>query len=85
MKYIFSKNGLASVKKLPNNIHLRVIRKLDYFFGQTDPIHFAKRLTNYSCGEYRFRIGDYRVTFDIQNDIVVILKVQHRKEVYKNK
>jgi len=46
------------------------------------PLDFAERLTNFELGEYRFRIGDYRVAFDVEDDTAKILKVGHRKEVY---
>ena len=48
-----------------------------------NPLQFAERLTNFDFGEYRFRIGDYRVSFDIENNTVKILKIGHRKDVYK--
>ena len=48
-----------------------------------DPLYFAEHLNNFSLGEYRFRIGDYRVSFDIENDTAKILKVSHRKDIYK--
>lgn len=34
-------------------------------------------------GSYRFRIGDYRVVFDLEGDQIVILRVGHRREIYK--
>lgn len=42
----------------------------------------VKRLTNYTQ-EYRLRIGDYRVLFEIEQDSVVIYRIRHRKEAYK--
>lgn len=34
---------------------------------------------------WRLRIGDYRVIYDIQDDVVLvlILKIAHRREVYR--
>ncbi|WP_338059001.1 type II toxin-antitoxin system RelE family toxin [Aphanizomenon flos-aquae] len=36
---------------------------------------------------YRIRIGDYRVIYQIQDDIllVTIVKAKHRREVYRQK
>lgn len=31
---------------------------------------------------YRLRMGDYRVLFDIEADVIVIRKIGHRKDVY---
>ena len=29
-------------------------------------------------------VGDYRIIFDVDNDQIVILQVQHRRDIYKN-
>lgn len=34
-------------------------------------------------GAYRFRIGDYRIIFNIEGENIVILRVGHRKSIYK--
>jgi len=35
---------------------------------------------------HRIRVGDYRVVYEIQNEVLVILivKVGHRKDIYRN-
>jgi mRNA interferase RelE/StbE len=35
---------------------------------------------------HRIRIGDYRIIYEIQNDILVILviKIGHRKDIYRH-
>ncbi|RLG28951.1 type II toxin-antitoxin system RelE/ParE family toxin [Methanosarcinales archaeon] len=48
-----------------------------------DPIKYSRKLTHSKIGGYRFRIGDYRVVFDIDDNNVVILKIGHRKSIYK--
>jgi len=34
-------------------------------------------------GQYRFRIGDYRIIFDLADDTLCVLEVGHRKEIYR--
>jgi len=36
-----------------------------------------------ALGSYRLRIGDYRVIFDIIGNDIVVLRIGHRKEIYK--
>ncbi|MDH4220892.1 MAG: type II toxin-antitoxin system RelE/ParE family toxin [Candidatus Aminicenantes bacterium] len=36
-------------------------------------------------GGYRFRIGDYRVIFDIEGNEIGVLRVGHRREIYRRK
>ncbi len=40
-----------------------------------------KKLTNFSP-EYRLRIGDYRVLFELEANKVLIYRIKHRKEAY---
>ena len=40
-----------------------------------------KKLTNFEPA-YRLRIGDYRVVFYQENDLMLISRIAHRKEVY---
>jgi mRNA interferase RelE/StbE len=41
----------------------------------------VKRLTNFTP-EYRLRVGDYRVLFEIEGDRVIIYRVKHRSQAY---
>ncbi|MBI5235651.1 MAG: type II toxin-antitoxin system RelE/ParE family toxin [Deltaproteobacteria bacterium] len=50
---------------------------------RTDPFKYAERLTDSNLGTYRFRIGDYRIIFDVEDNTIVVLRAGHRKEIYK--
>ena len=50
---------------------------------QENPVEHSEKLTDPLIGTYRYRIGDYRIIFDIDGDNVVILRVGHRKEIYR--
>jgi mRNA interferase RelE/StbE len=41
----------------------------------------VKRLTNFDPN-YRLRIGNYRVLFNIENDVIIIYRVKYRREAY---
>ena len=41
-----------------------------------------KKLTNHSP-EYRLRVGDWRVLFEVSKDKIIIYRIRHRKEVYR--
>ena len=41
----------------------------------------VKRLIK-STPEFRLRVGDYRVLFEIEGDKVVVYRVRHRKDAY---
>lgn len=61
----------------------RLAKKLKYYVNQDDPISFAKKLVDISEGQYRWRVGVYRIVFDVEGEDIVILRVQHRREVYR--
>ena len=44
----------------------------------------VKRLTDFTP-EYRLRVGDYRVLFEIEGqNIIVVYRVRHRREAYRD-
>ncbi len=83
MRYLFTEEGIKTLSSLPKSIQRRIFHKLKFFMSSPDPLYFAERLNNFNLGEYRFRIGDYRVSFDIEKDTAKILKIGHRKDIYK--
>jgi mRNA interferase RelE/StbE len=42
----------------------------------------VKRLTNFTP-EYRLRVGDYRVLFEVEGNRIIVYRVRHRREVYR--
>ena len=53
--------------------------------GCVNPRHHGKGLTSNRSGQWRYRIGDYRLICEIQDDKLVILAltVGHRRDIYK--
>ena len=47
-----------------------------------DP-HIGKALSGEFEGLYRIRIGDYRVVYSIMSKTVLVLRIAHRKDVYR--
>ncbi|OQW93007.1 MAG: hypothetical protein BWK79_13420 [Beggiatoa sp. IS2] len=59
----------------------RIAHKLQQYAH--DPKRYARKLINSRLGKYRFRVGDYRIVFDVENDQLVILRIGLRKDIYK--
>lgn len=53
--------------------------------GCEDPRQHGKGLTANRSGQWRYRIGDYRLLAEIQEEKVVILVLQvgHRSDIYR--
>lgn len=84
MRITVRPRAMRDLKKLPHEIAHRIIEKLEFYGTGRDPLAFAKPLWDPEViGQYRFRIGDYRVIFDVDNDEVIVLRVGHRKDIYR--
>lgn len=86
-KIFLSKTALICLQKLERQIAKRITEKLEYLEKSSNPFIYAKKLKDTSNGQYRFRIGNYRVFFDVNEqgelNILYILTVKHRKDSYR--
>lgn len=83
MNYVIllTKNARKDIDKLDGVIQKRIAKKLVYF--KSNPIKLSKQLIDFEQGQYRYRIGDFRVCFDIDENKIVINRIRHRREVYQ--
>lgn len=80
---LITKQAKRDISSLEVVIQKRLGKKLLHFTS-LDSLHsVAKHLEDSRIGEYRLRIGDYRVLFDLDGANMIILRVQHRKDVYR--
>lgn len=83
---VYSDKALKQLSTLPKSLSDRIFAKVRFYRLTGDPLTYAKKLKSHRFGTYRFRVGDYRVIFDVDDDgmikILVILSVGHRKNVY---
>lgn len=84
MEIIFSKRAARAISRLGKEARKRIIAKLHSYLRQENPLRFAERLKDCKIGECRFRIGDYRVLFDTEDNKIIVLKVGHRRDIYKD-
>lgn len=82
-QYKLTPKALKQMGKLDITVRKKIFQKLDYFMSFSNPLEFAEPISNPTLGYYRFRIGDYRVIFDVEDDLFKILKVGDRKNVYR--
>ena len=82
---VYSKEALKDLKKLDNSVS-RVIyawlkKNID---GCSDPRIHGKGLTANHSGQWRYRVGNYRIICKIEDDkvIVLVLTIGHRSTVY---
>lgn len=80
-KLVYTKRAKKDADKLNPPVKKRIGKKIISL--RKTPRKKSKKLINPELGTYRYRIGDYRIIFDIDNKKVVVLRIQHRKDVYK--
>lgn len=88
MKYrvVFKPTAFKDLKKLPKTLQRRVKEKLEFYLASIEPLDYAVQLVgNKKAGDYRFRVGDYRIVFDKQQNTLVILYIEHRRDVYRKR
>ncbi len=80
---VYTERAVRDINDLDIKIKERIGKTLLRF--SNDPLRYAVRLTDPILGSYRFRIGHYRAIFDLVGDEIVILRVGHRREIYKRR
>lgn len=80
----FTNKALKDLRKLNKITQKQIIKKLNFYLKSPKPLDYAEKLTDFKDGDYRFRIGAYRITFDVETNTIMILRVQHRREIYRS-
>ena len=83
MKYrlVYTKSALGDIEKLDIVVKKQIGSKI--LLLAKNPLKNAKKLIDFRLGQYRWRIGNHRIIFDIEESNIVVLRIRHRKEIYK--
>ena len=74
------------IRKLDRPIQKRILDWLgDRIEGCKNPRHFGEPLKGDYANFWRYRVGDYRILCDVQDEILVVLvlTIGHRRRVYR--
>jgi len=72
--------ALKDLDVLPSKQRGQILRKIERM--QYGLLGNIKRLREADFS-YRLRMGDYRILFDIEEDVIVIRRIGHRKNIYE--
>jgi mRNA interferase RelE/StbE len=80
---IIAKSVQKQIKTLSTEIRDRVIEKIAQLKENPRPSNVIK--LKGSDDEYRLRVGDYRIRYEIddQHQVIRILQCKHRRDVYR--
>ena len=81
-KIIFKNSVSKDLKKIDKSIVLEIFEKINADLSEN--ADKCPMLKGKFAGLRKFRVGDYRIIFSIiETDRVLILRIAHRKEVYR--
>ena len=72
--------AINDLKGMPKEDRKRIVAKMKILESNLDGD--VKRLTNYTP-EYRLRVGNWRILFEVEEKKVIVYRIRHRKEAYK--
>ena len=75
-----SGKAMKDLKSIPKNQAGTILDRIETL--KPDLKGDVKRLTNFTP-EYRLRVGDFRILFEIENNVIIIYRIKHRKDSYR--
>lgn len=81
----WERKALKDAKKLDKSARQRIVNYLEErILVEQNPYQFGKPLKGTKRGLWRYRVGDYRILCQIQDNrlIMLVIAVGHRKDIY---
>ena len=77
----WTEGAVRDLEKLDKPIARRVLRKLTWFSGNFQSV-LPEPLGGGLKGAFKLRIGDWRVVYTVEREIIVIQAIGHRHDIY---
>lgn len=80
---VYAKSVKKDIKKIEASELKKIKKRIESLIDFPD-VKNTKKLTNHPVADFRLKIGNYRVLFDLdkKHNTINILKIGHRKEIY---
>lgn len=81
----YTKTAAKTLQSIDRQAARRITKYLNERIAtDEDPRRFGEGLLENLAGYWKYRIGDYRIIAEIQDEklIVVVVKIGHRRKVY---
>lgn len=85
MKAEFTNRAYKDLAAIDKVAQKQILKKLKFYLDSPRTLSYAKKLTEFEDGGYRFRVGTYRIVFDATAGLLTILRIQHRRDIYRRK
>jgi len=81
-KVEWEKSALDDLQEIDKPVIKRILNKISWFSQHFDNIT-PESLTGDMAGLFKLRVGDWRVIYTIEKDVIIIKAVGHRREIYR--
>lgn len=80
-KVLYSPRAVKSLKKIPKDYQIRIKNKIGELI-KNPYVPGTLKLVDYPIAKFRYRVGPYRILFDIEDRkrIIEILDIRKREE-----
>ncbi|WP_455154934.1 type II toxin-antitoxin system RelE family toxin [Stomatobaculum longum] len=82
----YTKKAIQSLKKFDRSVLILIKSWIEKNLVDTDdPQRHGKGLASNRSGQWRYRVGNYRILAEIEDKelIILVIEVGHRNSVYK--
>ncbi|MBI1861492.1 MAG: type II toxin-antitoxin system RelE/ParE family toxin [Deltaproteobacteria bacterium] len=82
---LFKKSAKKEYERLPHSVQSKILEALHLLSHHPYSELLQIKKLKGTDSVYRFRVGDYRVLYEVLNDrlVIVVIKIGHRSEVYR--
>lgn len=80
----FEDKAQKFLNKVDKSIKIQILKYLNKVSNSLNPKYFGKPLVANLNGLWRYRVGDYRIICNIQDDtlLILVIDINHRSEIY---
>lgn len=83
MRLVITPSAHKQLTRVPRYDAERIGQRIEgYAADPAGPGHDVVKLAG-SVSQYRLRVGDWRVVFSVEGDLMTVERVGHRREVYR--
>ena len=82
----YTSKAIKNLRKLDKNTRNLIYAWIDKnLVNCEDPRIHGKGLVGDKSGQWRYRVGDYRIICEIEDEeiVILVLEIGHRREIYK--
>jgi len=76
----FQDSALKDLRKIDKHETKKILQTIDKLKHYPNVPNIKRLINHYP--PYRFRVGNYRILFDIEEENIFISYIKHRKEAY---